>query len=112
MVIGEDPTAREVAADVVIVESKIGSKEGQEQLRRYAEHLEEMADFGGKTLAYITRAYDPADPDKVLSGLGEDVRFVQLRWHDFYRSLQKAAEQDALVEEVMAFMEEQGMARS
>jgi hypothetical protein len=106
------PAGGEVVADVVMVESKIGSKEGQEQLRRYAEHLGEMTDFGGKTLAYITRTYDPKDPNKVLSGLGADVRFVQLRWHDFYRFLQKVAEQDALVEEAMAFMEEQGMARS
>lgn len=43
--------------------------------------------------------------------MGENVRFEQLRWHDFYRLL-LTVEKDALVEEVMAFMEEQGMARS
>ena len=99
-------------AHVIMVESKIGSKEGHEQLRRYAEHLDEMAGFESKTLLYVTRAYDPKDERGILSGLADNVRFEQLRWHDFYRFLQERAEKDALVEEVMAFMEEQGMARS
>jgi hypothetical protein len=98
-------------AGVVMIESKIGSKEGPEQLRRYAEHLDGMAGFSTRTLLYITRGYDPKDPSEVLSGLDNKVRFEQLRWHDFYRFLRRA-EKDALIEEVMAFMEEQGMASS
>lgn len=43
--------------------------------------------------------------------MGGNVRFEQLRWHDFYRFL-LTVEKDAFVEEVMAFMEEQGTARS
>ena len=45
-------------ADVVILESKIGSGEADGQLRRYAEHLDRMTDLR-KTLVYMTRAYDP-----------------------------------------------------
>jgi hypothetical protein len=108
---GKDSKDSGSVTDVVMVESKIGSREGQEQLKRYAELLHGMTDFGSKTLLYITRAYDPKDPDEILSGLGENVRFEQLRWHDFYRFLQ-TVENDTLVEEVMAFMEEQGMART
>ena len=100
-----------VVTDVVMIESKIGSKEGPEQLRRYAEHLDRMAGFGNKTLAYITRSYDPKDSGDVLSGLSGNIGFKQLRWHDFYRFLQ-TIEKDALLEEVMTFMEEQGMASS
>ncbi len=90
---------------MVMIESKIGSREGPEQLRRYAEHLEGMADFSSKALVYITRGYDPKDSSEILSGLSESMRFKQLRWHDFYRFL-LTVEKDALVEEVMAFMEE------
>lgn len=98
-------------ADVVMVESKIASGEGQDQLRRYAVHLDGMAGYDGKTLLYVTRAYDPKDRHTILAGLDDNVRFTQLRWHDFYRFL-TTVEKDALVEEVMTFMEEQGMARS
>ena len=98
----------EVSTDVVMIESKISSKEGSEQLKRYAEHLDRMPNSGNKSLVYITRSYDPKEPSKLLVG---DVRFEQLRWHDFYRFL-RMEEKDALVEEVMKFMEEQGMARS
>ena len=108
----EEPDDGEVLADVVMVESKIGSQEESGQLRRYAEHLDAMAGFGGKTLLYVTRAYDPKVERALLDGLGENVRFKQLRWHDFYRFLQKTGEKDALLEEVMVFMEEQAMAAS
>jgi hypothetical protein len=94
-----------------MVESKIGSKEGSEQLGRYAEHLDVMAGFDGKALLYVTRTYDPKDEKAILAGLRNNVRFKQLRWHDFYRFLQ-GAEKNALVEELMTFMEEHGMARS
>ena len=108
---GEEPAEEEPGGDVVMVESKIGSGEGPQQLRRYAEHLEKMQDFDSKTLLYITRSYDPKEQDEILSGFDEDVIFKQLRWHDFYRFL-TTVEKDTLLEEVMIFMEEQGMARS
>jgi hypothetical protein len=38
-----------------MVESKIGSKEGSEQLRRYAEHLDARAGFNGKALLSCTK---------------------------------------------------------
>lgn len=92
-----------------MIESKIGSWEGADQLRRYAGHLEQIPS-DRKTLAYITRNYDPKEPEEILSGF-DGVSFEQLRWHDFYRFLQ-TAEKDALTEEIMAFMEEQSMSRS
>jgi len=97
------------AAEIVMIESKIGSKEGPEQLRHNAEHLDAMDGFASKTLLYITRAHESKDENKILSGLGRDIGFKQLRWRDFYGFLKKV-ERDALVEEVMKFMEEQGMA--
>lgn len=105
----DEYTELESSIDVVMIESKIGSVEGEDQLKRYAGHLNGMSGIK-KTLVYITRAYEPKDADTVHSGL-DGVCFKQLRWHDFYRFLQ-TVERDALTEEVMAFMEEQGMARS
>lgn len=104
----EDEEA-EGSTEVVMVESKIGSWEGVDQLERYAGHLATM--YGDrKTLVYITRNHDPKDKTEIeVATCG--VEFRQLRWHDFYKFLQ-TAEKDALTEEVMAFMEEQGMSRS
>jgi len=96
--------------EIVMFESKIGSVEGEDQLKRYAAHLNGV--YGTrKTLVYITRNYDPKDEKTILASIAENVRFVQLRWHNFYRFLQ-TVEKDALIEEVMLFMEEQVMARS
>lgn len=90
----------ETPVEVVMIESKIGSWEGPEQLRRYAEHLDRMTGKR-KTLIYITRAYDPKKEEEILAGAqAQGVEFCQLRWHDFYRFLQKM-EADAVVEEVM-----------
>lgn len=95
--------------EVVMIESKIGSLEGQDQLRRYASHLERLSSEK-KTLIYITRAYDPKVGAEILAGT-DGVDFLQLRWHDFYRFLQDI-EKDTLIEELMLFMEERGMSRS
>jgi hypothetical protein len=107
--ISDEPEGAGVVGDVILVESKIGSREGKEQLRRYAKHLHHMRTYRSKTLLYITRGYDPKGRSAVLSG-ADDVRFEQRRWRDFYRFLQ-GLEKDAFVEEVMAFMEEQDMGR-
>jgi hypothetical protein len=63
-----------------------------------------------KTLVYATRAFDPKDENLILARTDGKVGFKQVRWHDFYRFL-RIVEKDALVEEIMVFMEEQGMAR-
>lgn len=64
---------------MVMLESKISSKEGPEQLKRYAEHLHAMTGFKGKALLYVTRDYDPKDPGEVLTDLDGNIRFKQLR---------------------------------
>lgn len=104
-----EDTEMEGSVQVVMIESKIGSVEGEGQLKRYAGHLSNTSGMR-KNLVYITRAYDPKDEKEILFG-ADDVYFKQLRWHDFYRFLQ-TVERDALLEEVMIFMEEQGIARS
>ncbi len=99
-------------SDVILLESKIGSREGEEQLRRYAELLDAMTGFRGKTLVYITRDFDPKNRDEILANTeGSSVYFVQLRWHDFYLFL-KAQPKTMLIDEILLFMEERGMARS
>jgi hypothetical protein len=101
----------EAVKDVVIIESKIGSREGTgQQLRRYAEHLVEMADFDSRTLLYMTRGYDPKIKSAILSGLDDRVCFEQPRWRDFYDFIEREEAQDAIVREVMTFMEEKHMA--
>ncbi len=105
----DEPEEGGLAADIVLVESKIGSREGKQQLRRYAEHLHNIRGYDSKTLLYITRGHDPKERGEILSGI-DDVRFEQRRWRDFYRFLQGVAK-DALVDEVMTFMEEQGMGK-
>ncbi len=106
---GIEDAESESSIEVVMIESKIGSVEGEDQLERYAEHLSDMSGTR-KTLVYITRAYDPKDAEEMRTRT-QNVEFRQLRWHDFYRFLQ-IVEKDALVEEVMLFMEEHGMAQS
>lgn len=54
----DEYTELESSIGVVMVESKIGSVEGEDQLKRYAEHLNGMSG-ARKTLVYITRNYDP-----------------------------------------------------
>ncbi len=106
--------------DVVVVESKIGSPEGEDhQLRRYAEHLSAIPDIRHRRLVYITREYDPKDEDDIVGGLrGSDasVEFRALRWYEFYRTLEAYRSTllpgSDLIQEVLLFMKQNGMSQT
>jgi hypothetical protein len=105
--------------DVVFVESKVGSREGQDQLRRYAEHLSALPEVRHRRLVYITRDYDPKDEDEIVGGLQESdtlVGFVPLRWHEFYRTLEDyrstSLPDSDLIQEVLLFMKQNGMSQT
>ena len=77
--------------DVVFVESKIGSREGQDQLMHHAVQLSAVPNVRHRRLVYITRDYDPKNEDEIVGGLrGSDapVGLVSLRWDGFYRTLE------------------------
>ncbi|MFN6535200.1 MAG: PD-(D/E)XK nuclease family protein [Nostoc sp. EkiNYC01] len=95
--------------DVIIIESKIGAKDGSYGLKKYAEILSNLANVRNRILIYITRDYDLQNEIKtVTSNLDPKVSFYQLRWHQFYAYLQKHAT-DILVQEILTFMRKNGM---
>jgi hypothetical protein len=97
--------------DWIIIESKIDSGESPGQLKRYAEILDAQRDIRGKALLYVTYHYDPKDERTILSDIpGTKVQFKQLRWHHLYHFLKKRP-RNALLDEILAFMEEHGMAQ-
>lgn len=105
--------------DIVFVESKIGSREGEDQLLRYAEQLSAIPEARLRTLVYITRDYDPKDEAEIVSGLGDSgapIEFVQVRWHEFYRALEDyqstSLPESDLIEEVLLFMKQHGMSQT
>ncbi len=105
--------------DVVFVESKIGSREGDDQLKRYAEHLSAIPEVRHRRLVYITREYDPKVEDDVvgdLRGSGTSVAFCPLRWHGFYRTLEDYRSTSLpgsdLIQEVLLFMQQHGMSQT
>jgi hypothetical protein len=98
--------------DIIFIESKIGSKENYEQLPRYAEILDKLPDVRDKVLIYITRDFEPKDRATILHRIPDShVRFIQVRWHQFYRFL-KTQTDTMLVEEIIKFMQEHQMAHN
>lgn len=97
---------------IVFFESKIGSQEGQDQLRSYARILDQLTGYRKKYIVYITRDFDAKVPEVVLQDVcNSEVKFIQLRWHQFYQFL-STQPQSALVHEIQLFMQEQNMAQS
>jgi hypothetical protein len=89
--------------ELILIESKLGSKQGSDQLQRYAEHLT-ARELENTALVFITRDYEgAADPIRL------DRRFKPARWFEFYRYLKAYGEKDALTEELKLFMEENHM---
>ena len=94
-------------SEIIFIESKVGSKEGDRQISRYIEHLKRRIERS-KALIYITREYEPKEQ---VGDVG--VRFVQTRWSRFYRFFKNSPHKDGdISSELLRFMEEHGMAQS
>lgn len=98
--------------NLIFIESKVGSSEGYNQLSDYAEILNSLPGYRNKILIYITRDFDPKKESCVLKNVPySNVKFKQLRWHQFYQFLTTQRSSD-LQQEIMTFMKEHRMAQS
>lgn len=96
--------------ELIFVECKIGSCEGYNQLKRYAEHLDNIEHIDRGVLIYITRDYDKKNGFAIFQGCNNknSLEFIQLRWYEIYQFLKSHDEyaEDILVKEALKFMEE------
>ncbi|MEH2059929.1 MAG: PD-(D/E)XK nuclease family protein [Nostoc sp.] len=107
--------------DVIFIESKIGAKDGNNALRKYADILSNLPNVRHRILIYITRDYDPKDklkeddPKPAIKEycleLSPKINFFQLRWYQFY-SLLKERASDILAQEILIFMRKNGMSHT
>ncbi len=74
--------------DIIFIESKIGSQEGCNQLKRYAEILDKLSGFRHKHLIYITRDFEIKEIKTIFCEIPKsNVYFKQARWHEFHQFL-------------------------
>ncbi|WP_406661374.1 PD-(D/E)XK nuclease family protein [Methanolobus sp. ZRKC3] len=96
--------------ELIFVECKIGSCEGHNQLKRYAEHLDNIEHIGCGVLIYITKDYDKKNELAIFQGCNNRnrLKFIQLRWYEIYQFLKShdGYAEDILVKEALKFMEE------
>jgi len=100
--------------DVIFIESKIDSHEGEGQLKKYAEQLDRLSSINQATLVYVTRDYEKKDEKEILINCRSTnlPKFKQLRWHEIYNFLKKYREESYLVNETIRFMEINNMAHN
>lgn len=102
--------------ELIFVECKIGSEEGDHQLQRYAEHLDGIEHINKRTLVYITRDFDSKSQSYIFENCKNvnDLTFVQLRWHQVYQFLLEYNEvsNNLLITEALIFMEENSLSGS
>ena len=94
------------SVELVLIESKVGAKEGPDQLKRYAEHLVSNTDVQRTGLVFITRDFEtdrafPLDPTRFT--------FRQTRWFEFFIILKAHVNDDGLARQLVSFMEENRM---
>lgn len=85
----------------VMIENKVGSSEGWEQLPRYADHLHTFP-HPTKVLLYITRDFDPKTESEIVPE-NSGIAFYAVRWYEIARCLRDYQEH-LLVPEVLTFM--------
>ena len=97
--------------ELIFIESKVASKQGQDQLQHYADHLNLSSKEPGitrATLVYVTR-----DFEAVASSKFPEASLCRLapptRWFLFYRILCRHTGGNSLAEELKTFMKENNM---
>lgn len=101
-----------LTTDVIFIESKIGAKDGNNALRKYADILSNLPNIRHRILIYITRDYDPKEEIKTYClELSPKVNFFQLRWYQFY-SVVKERASDILAQEILTFMRNNEMSHT
>ncbi|MEH2065852.1 MAG: PD-(D/E)XK nuclease family protein [Nostoc sp.] len=101
-----------LSTDVIFIESKIGAKDGNNALKKYAEILSNLPNIRHRILIYITRDYDPKEEiKKYCLELSPKINFFQLRWYQFYSFLKEGAS-DILAQEILIFMRKNGMSHT
>lgn len=106
-----DITIRMAKGDVVeliLIESKVGAKQGPKQLQRYVEQLAAKTGFSHTTLVFVTRDFELPHS---LSKLPPGVEFRQTRWFQFFHFLKAHVSGDGLARELKLFMEENRMSQ-
>jgi hypothetical protein len=91
---------------IVFVESKVDSRQGKNQLLRYAQLLQQECkeERARGTLIFITHNFEePTDP--AVAG----IEFVLTRWFDLYDTLKSGKSSDGLEKQLMLLMEEMHM---
>ncbi|WMW25064.1 PD-(D/E)XK nuclease family protein [Methanolobus sediminis] len=108
--------SNDVENELIFIECKIGSEEGQNQLQRYAEHLDSIKNINKKSLIYITRDFDVKDQDHIFKNCKDctSLTFKQFRWNQIYQFLSVFNENisNILITETLEFMEENGLSGS
>jgi hypothetical protein len=98
--------------ELILIESKVDSKQGGTQLQRYADHLaaeKERKALKKTSLVFITRDYEAATV--ALSAPDHSFNFKNTRWFEFYNKLKAHVKKnsDGLAEQLKLFMEENRM---
>jgi hypothetical protein len=90
----------------IYIESKIGSKQQENQLSNYADHLMSARELANRSLIYVTRDFEPA-----VVNARPGLAFKPTRWFEFYRHCQRFQSIGCeLLTQMMLFMEENNMA--
>ncbi|WP_053375538.1 PD-(D/E)XK nuclease family protein [Paenibacillus sp. FJAT-27812] len=89
---------------VLCIENKLGTGEGDQQLKRYADHLRSYETDGCQThLVYITKLHDPKQKKDIISS-GAATSFHQVRWFQIYNWLKR--HRSELIDLLLEYMEE------
>lgn len=108
--------ANKFSKELILVECKIGSTEGPDQLQRYAEHMDKIKSISSGVLIYITRDYDKKDLKLIFANCKKQnkLKFKQLRWYENYLFLVKYNENlnNSITSDALKFMEENGLSGS
>jgi hypothetical protein len=91
---------------IIFIENKVNSKQGDNQLKRYAEILDVKFDVK-KTLVFLTKDFEKISHDQIKSECNkrELIEIKEIRWYEIHDFLLKKAHNIDLAVQLLQFLE-------
>ena len=86
---------------IVVIECKVESSEGNEQLKKYSQFLNSKDNYTKKHLIYLTKYFDPKEIDE------PKIQFHQIRWYEIFSLITENNHQ--ITNELKKYLKENGM---
>lgn len=94
----------------IFIENKVNSNAGENQLKKYAEHLDSL-ECQNKTLIFLTKNFEKISESDIRENCknSTQISIISIKWYQVYGFLKENVSNSIIVEELLNYLENMGI---